>query len=248
MKNYYEGLKLACSFFTILPVKSEYSENNLFYSIFTYPFIGLLLGIVVFIFGKIFQLLFFEFIILSSIVLVIVEYSFSNFLHVDGFCDTIDALYFTKKSNDKYTILKDPHIGTYAVCWLIILIALKISAYYMCIKENYWTLLFAFSVFSYFAVPAQVFFLEPFNKDGLGYSLKTIVMKKHIYTNFIISFFIVLFFAGFKITFFTSILICLIMMILNKLINYKFEGYNGDTLGFSIEICKVVLFWFLIIL
>ncbi|MDE7122565.1 MAG: adenosylcobinamide-GDP ribazoletransferase, partial [Oscillospiraceae bacterium] len=50
-------------------------------------------------------------------------------IHLDGFCDTADALYSRRSQEEKLKILKDPHCGAFAVIAVILIILLQTAGY-----------------------------------------------------------------------------------------------------------------------
>jgi len=138
MRNVFQALKLAFAFLTVLPVGAgvEYNDKTFKTSIYFYPVVGLFTGLVLFGLAKLCAVYFIKYQLLSAILLLTIEYAISNFFHIDGFCDTVDALYFTKPGKDKLAILRDPHIGAYAVCWLVLLILFKFCAYQICLTTS----------------------------------------------------------------------------------------------------------------
>lgn len=248
MKKIFNGLKLSFSFLTILPIKSEYNNTALNYSLYFYPAVGYFTGIILFFTVFIFKKYISNYIFCYSIFLLLAENLISNFLHIDGFCDCVDALYFTKPGKDKLNILKDPHIGTYAVVWLIILILLKLNAYYIILEQGRINLFLIFPALGYLIVPYQSFFLEPIFNNGLGNSLKSIINKKHLIINTITTFGISLFFFNWQSFIIIFLFSFIIIFFVIKIIKIKFNGYNGDTLGFGIEILKLFILYFFILM
>ncbi len=249
MKKLYNGFKLAISFFTPVPVKADYSKTNLSMMIYFLPIIGLFAGAIMYLLANLIigipALASLPFISLFCvIVLLFMDHLTNNFLHIDGFCDCVDALYFTKKGKNKFKILKDPHIGMYAALWLFILLMIKFLALYYYLyylKEEHAFLpkvLLIYPVMGYLAVPYMIYFLKPVFTKGLGASLKQAVSKKHLLINCLFSLiiiFISLQYTGMIIFVLSHILILILIIFFKK----KFKGYNGDVLGFCIEVIRV---------
>lgn len=97
--------------------KTEWTEDNMRYSMCFVPLIGMLVGMV--------EILWF---------LVYVKTSFNNTMyacgavllpllitggiHMDGYCDVVDALSSYGDMKKKLDILKDPHVGAFAIMWV----------------------------------------------------------------------------------------------------------------------------------
>ena len=63
-----------------------------------------------------------------AMILVIVPLVITGGFHVDGFMDTVDARSSLKSREEKLAILKDPHIGAFAVVRLLILGIIAVSS------------------------------------------------------------------------------------------------------------------------
>lgn len=248
MNDLYQGFKLAFSFLTPLPFKADYSKKNLSLMIYFFPIAGLFAGGTIFLTFKLLAFLLarhelFFLTCFSAVILLVLDLFSNNFLHSDGFCDCADALYFTKKGKDKLRILKDPHIGMFAGIWLFILLLIKYLLFYCCFLyfkrgELSPEILLVYPVAGYCIAPYLIFFLEPIFNQGLGASLKQVIRKEHLIINALLSLAIMFIFtrsAGLYLFIFSHIL----MLAFLKYFKYKFNGYNGDVLGFCIEITRV---------
>ena len=50
-------------------------------------------------------------------------------IHLDGFCDTADALYSRRPQEEKLRILKDPNCGPFAVFSVVLALLVSLGAY-----------------------------------------------------------------------------------------------------------------------
>lgn len=242
MKDFFEGFKLAFSFLTIIPFKSEYNDKTIKNSIYFYPAVGLFTGLILFFAGYLSLKYAIKFQMMAAAFLLLLEYLISNFFHVDGFCDTVDALYFTKPGKDKLAILRDPHIGAYAVVWLIILILFKYCAYHLILTKSNIEIFLIFPVIGYLYVPFHTFTMTPLFEEGLGKSIKKNISFSHCLVNTLISFFIVyIVYRQFLFLGYAAVSSFIFIYLINKLIFKKFGGFNGDTIGFGIETLKLLI-------
>ena len=58
----------------------------------------------------------------SALVLCAVPYLCTGFLHLDGFLDVVDAICSWRDPEQRRAILKDSHVGSFAVVWCIFLL------------------------------------------------------------------------------------------------------------------------------
>ena len=118
------GLKAFCiafSIFSKIPMPHfEWKEKELRYHLIFFPWIGGVIGLLLVLWqyaaerAGIGQL---AFVLVSAAIPLLVTGGF----HVDGFMDTMDALKSYKSREEKLEILKDPHVGAFAVIMLAIL-------------------------------------------------------------------------------------------------------------------------------
>ena len=105
---------LAFSMFSRLPVpRPEWSERNLKYALAAFPLVGAAIGFLFLLWGGLAAYLGFG-PFLYGVVLALLPLAVAGGIHMDGFCDTIDALASRGDMQKKQAILKDPHIGSFA--------------------------------------------------------------------------------------------------------------------------------------
>ncbi len=120
MKKLWNSLKIAFSMYSRIPVKTvEWTEESMSYAMVFFPWIGGVIGLLTLgIFfagewaaGRGFQTggLFF------AAVLALVPVVVTGGIHLDGFLDVRDALSSCRSKEKRLEILKDPHVGAFAV-------------------------------------------------------------------------------------------------------------------------------------
>lgn len=124
MKTLWKSFLLATSMYSKLPTpKTEWSDRAMAYVFCFFPWIGLVIG------GT--ELLWFaasDLLNLGSFlfaaVAVLIPIAITGGIHLDGFCDTCDALGSHQSRERKLEILKDSHTGAFAllgICTYLIL-------------------------------------------------------------------------------------------------------------------------------
>lgn len=118
---------IALSMYSVIPtVHTEWKEEDMKYVFVFFPFVGGIIGGLVFAWNILCR----EFEIgeiartlgIPAIALII-----SGGIHVDGFMDTSDAFCSYREKEKKLEILKDPHIGAFAVISFVVLGLLYIA-------------------------------------------------------------------------------------------------------------------------
>lgn len=128
MKTLWKSFLLATSMYSKLPTpRTEWSDRAMAYVFCFFPWIGLVIG------GL--ELLWFHLApwlqtgsLLFAAVVVLIPIAVSGGIHLDGFCDTCDALGSHQSRERKLEILKDTHTGAFALiglcCYLLLFTAL----------------------------------------------------------------------------------------------------------------------------
>ena len=119
-------LLLALQFLTIIPIKiNKVGEREISASAAYFPFVGLLLGL--FLAGLDNLLAHFEFnAMAASVIVVVFSIILTGGMHLDGLCDTFDAISSGKSRESILAIMKDPHIGAIGAISVVCVILLKI--------------------------------------------------------------------------------------------------------------------------
>lgn len=129
MKSYLESLLIALSMYSTLPVKClNWNAKNLRHAMLFFPIVGLLCGGTLWLVWTICQWLdcsAFLFAVLAVLINVLV----TGGIHLDGFCDTTDALYSRRPKEEKLRILKDPNCGPFAVFSVVLVLLVQVAAY-----------------------------------------------------------------------------------------------------------------------
>lgn len=115
--------------YSSLPVKClNWTEKNLRYAFVFFPLVGFVCGAAaaavwkVCVFLKTGSFLFGVLAFLSVVVI-------TGGIHLDGFCDTADALFSRRPAEEKLRIMKDPNCGPFAVFSVIFVVAVSAASY-----------------------------------------------------------------------------------------------------------------------
>ena len=108
-----ETVAVAFSMFSALPVpRIEWNENNMRYALCAFPLIGAVIGLACwlwFLLGGFLHLPG----LLTGAGWCLLPLLLTGGIHMDGFCDTCDALASHADPERKQEILKDPHLGAF---------------------------------------------------------------------------------------------------------------------------------------
>ena len=94
--------------------KVEWKAENQRFVLAGFPLVGMLVGLVLAAWWALCKWLSFDSILFAAGVTLLPLFV-SGGIHLDGFCDTVDALSSRAEPERKREILKDPHVGAFAV-------------------------------------------------------------------------------------------------------------------------------------
>jgi len=231
---------LAFQFLTIIPIKiKNIEEKNIPESLVYFPFVGLILGIILWSAANILSIL--EFSPLAiNIIVVILLIILSGGIHLDGLADTADAFLSRKNKEEMLNIMRDSHIGVMGVLSLISILLLKIaflssislplkniSLLLMCVISRWSPVLSMFySAYAREEGKAKVF-IEGMNRKIFLFSLLIAILCVTAIWGL----------RGLYIFLIASALIFLV----NKFIERQIGGITGDTLGAVSELTEVMV-------
>jgi adenosylcobinamide-GDP ribazoletransferase len=213
----------------------NWDKANMKYSFAALPLVGAVVGGLMWLWLK-----FSPFgIIFAAAVFTFLPVAITGGIHLDGFCDTMDALSSHAPAEKKREILKDPHSGAFAVIWVCI----------------YFILFFGISTeiklsYSIIAIPvmsraAGAFGSLVFKSSRSGVILETFrnpASKISVIIN------VLFFLAGTIFAPISAAFMITCVLYVNHMSKKEFDGMSGDIAGFLISICEIsglmgVLIW-----
>ncbi len=164
--HFVDGFLCAVSFFTRWPVRA--TDVPLGQSVWAWPVVGGLLGLVVGLICNLFAMLGVPEELLAAIGLALLVV-FTGGLHEDGLADTFDGVWGARNREERLRIMKDSHIGTFGTLALILSILLR----WGCMTHVFGfgfivEALLVFGAVSRFAPALAIKFLPAARDDGLG--------------------------------------------------------------------------------
>lgn len=241
MRKYFTAFQMTQSMFCSLPFPcKEWEEKSRPYMLLFLPVVGLELGILWVLLDKLLSYFTISGFI-YGIVMCAWPYLATGFMHLDGFMDVTDAVCSWRNLEQRRVILKDSHVGSFAVVWCILLILAGFSMFASVPADaDKWCLLFI-PVVSRCCSSLAIMQLKPMNTSqyaGISAYPKWNKM-------FLVPLIILCIIAGFLLSVKSGI------VLLAGLAGYavalkksydSLEGMNGDISGFCIcisELCAV---------
>lgn len=119
MKDVIRSVAMAFSMFSIVPVPMvEWKKENMKYMLCALPLVGVVIGLALYIWHVLCQWLDIG-TILYAAGMTLIPLAISGGIHLDGFCDTVDALSSHAAPERKREILKDSHAGAFAIIFTV---------------------------------------------------------------------------------------------------------------------------------
>jgi len=238
----FKAFAISFSLYSKIPMPQfKWEDEDMRYSLMFFPFVGMvILGIQYFIYyyGNILSLGNISVSLLMMAVPLIVTGGF----HVDGFMDVEDALKSYAPAEKKLEILKDPHIGAFAVIRLATLGLIYLAA--LCVLtdkgDSSYILIYGIGFVVARALSGiAVISLKPAKKDGM-LKKESEVNGHGVLISLIVELVICL-----AVSFYLNITAALIlfaasmiMFFIYRHISYKnFMGITGDTAGYYL-VCQ----------
>ncbi len=109
------SLDIAFTMYSRVPMPMvEWSQENMRDAMCFFPLVGALIGLLFYGWGLLCQAMGFSGVFFAAIA-VVLPVLVTGGIHLDGFCDTMDALGSHREVEKKLEILKDSHIGAFAL-------------------------------------------------------------------------------------------------------------------------------------
>ncbi len=237
-----KGLILALQFLTRVPlnIPVEFNKQNLRWSTFYYPLVGMMLGSLAsapyFYFSR-------HSINIMSFITVALMIILTGGLHLDGLSDTADGFFSNKDKEGILEIMKDSRIGAFGVLSLVLLIMGKyilISSF----TNNLPKALILSMGNSRLVTLFQIAFKKVARPGGLGDMLHTSKPKNYVFIGAFLYIFLVVFI---DISYLIPLLVAALLGELISSYSYKkIGGFTGDVYGATIELTELAslfIFW-----
>lgn len=243
MKKLWKGFLISFSMYSRIPMPdTEWEEESMRYALCFFPFIGAVLGAL---FCGVYALAgwcgfgaFFRGSLLTVLPIVV-----TGGIHMDGYMDTKDAMSSYRPQKERLAILKDPHIGAFAVisavCYFVVYFGAVTE-----IKSVKETVLVAACFILSRTMSAFCFVTcKSAKKEGLQYTFAEAMQKRAVIISTV-----VYLCAAYSLLFVISPVyagICFAAMIFlyayyRVFSNKYFGGITGDLAGYYVQVQEIV--------
>ena len=127
IKAFLSSVAMAFTCFSRVPMPQvDWSPQNMRFMMVGFPFVGVVIGFFIWLWSLLCNGANLG-VLLTAAGLILIPAGISGAIHLDGFCDVVDALSSHAEPERKREILKDPHVGAFApiciACYLILSVA-----------------------------------------------------------------------------------------------------------------------------
>lgn len=236
----FKGMIMSMSMFSALPMPGIWDDQAKKYIIPALPLVGMILGLASFGFARLVSALPLAPIIQTVLVLLL-PFFLTGFIHVDGLMDTADAFFSRAERTRKIAILKDSHVGSFAVIAFGVVLLLQFAAI-GALQEHHdsWLVLIYIPVISRAMAGLFVLNLPTVLTEGYAKSFREQTTRLHS------AFVIIVMLAALSLAawhgglFLLTVLFCQIIAAAGTmaLLYRDFKGISGDLSGFVLTVSE----------
>lgn len=252
IKAFICSICLAFTCFSRIPVPQvAWNDTNMRFMMAGFPLIGVVVGAVVVLWAFLVHAASLGS-LLAGAGLVLIPAGMSGAIHLDGFCDVVDALSSHAEPEKKRAILKDPHVGAFAsicvACYLILSVAVASE---LALSFQSALLFAAIFVLSRCASSFCVLSIARSSNNGMLASFQIAADKKPVFAIVAIIFCAALALCG---TFSLACMlvyaavIVLVVAYIVHMAKKEFGGWSGDLAGFLVQTLELALMIALVVL
>lgn len=242
--TWFKSMCIAFATYSRLPVPNvDWNQKNMKYSICYFPLVAFPIAILEILVWYLCGLLNLND-ILRSALMTSVPILITGGIHLDGFCDTSDAISSYQPKDKKLEILKDSHIGAFALIRTIIYMILYFGA--VSNLDSLKSILVFGLIFcverSLSGISVVTF--KNARKDGMLHSFSSVAEKNTVIATMIVYLIICFIAMGF-----INLKSCIVNLVLSvgMFIYYRksaykiFGGITGDIAGYFLQSCELIL-------
>ena len=247
MRKYLTAFVMTQSMFCSLPFPCKaWDEKCRPYMLLFLPLIGLEIGALWVLMS--YLLRYFEIpSMIYGLVMCALPYLITGFMHLDGYMDVVDAVCSWRDLERRREILKDSHVGSFAVVWCAFLILAGFAVFSSMTLKNSCGILLLVPVISRCCSSLSIMSLKAMNTSQYSGAIHYLKWHKAVLALLIITCLLIGFFVWGKYGF--ALVGCLTGYALALKKSYQsLQGMNGDISGFCICISELCAAFVLVLL
>ena len=227
----------ALQFLTVVPVRIDFTGDDIGRSLPKFPLVGLLIGLTA---AALYGVLGLG--AVQAVLMVIFMGGISGGLHLDGLADTADGMLSSRPRDRILEIMRDSRIGTMGALALMAVLGLKVATLVSVEPHAGWRAVFLAPVAGRCALVIAMHLLPYARPEG---GLAAIFMQhrnnKHVVWSIVTIVIFSLLLFGFKGVVVGGVCLAAIWGF-SGIVKRKIGGMTGDTLGATCELTETVIF------
>ena len=242
--TFFKSIAIAFSMYSKIPMPHfKWEEKDMKYMLCFFPWVGAVIGIVLFLWSLLcsyFNIGFMAYSLIGTAIPLIITGGF----HVDGFMDTMDALHSYQPRERKLEILKDSHIGAFAVIMLALYGLIYIAAFSYVDRGVILQVVCSGFFLSRVLSGLGVVYLKPARENGMLFTSASNAHKRNVKIALFIQLFLCIAFMIWRAPLAGSIVVVigLLSFAYYRWKSYKeFGGITGDTAGYFVAISECAM-------
>ena len=245
MKNLFQSCIIAFSMYSRLPVPTiTWTKSNMLYTLCFFPFIGIVIAFTLY--GWFMLTMHYPINnILTAAVATMLPILLTGGIHLDGFCDTFDALASNGSKEKKQQILKDPHIGTFAVVATVLYLLLTFALWTQYVFDFKSCIIIGLGYFlSRTLSGLSLVSLRRARADGLVATFSGMAKKKPVFITLLALAFLcsaTILFIDFVVGTVVLASAAIAYLYYVHIAYDKFGGISGDLAGFFVQQCEIFI-------
>ncbi|MEM1483784.1 adenosylcobinamide-GDP ribazoletransferase [Oscillospiraceae bacterium PP1C4] len=245
MKRLLSSLNIAFSMYSTIPMpRVDWDKENMRYIMCFFPMVGIVIG------GAVYGWLWMAATIglgkiLTAVITTIIPVAITGGIHLDGLCDTVDALASHAPMERKLEILKDPHVGAFALigCNLYLLLMFGLWTQYVFDPQTAAVLACGF-VLSRALSGISVVSFRCAKRSGLAATFSDAAHKKQVRAALIV-YVLCCIALMLSISLFVGagcLVAAVVAICYYKWMAYRtFGGITGDLAGYFLQLCEIMM-------
>ncbi|MBI5301253.1 MAG: adenosylcobinamide-GDP ribazoletransferase [Chloroflexi bacterium] len=235
-------LLAALSFLTSIPIRREFTPNQVGRSLAFFPVVGALLGAILVALDVVLARVFPSLVVNAG--LLVATILLTAALHLDGWMDCCDGLFGHKTLDARLRIMREPQVGAFGVAGGVLMVLLKFAALASLTSPLRTLALVIAPVFSRWAMAYAVFVYPYGRASGKGSVFKENARRVDLIIATILALAFTLPLVG-GVAIAILGLAWLIAILVARFAIARIEGLTGDVYG-AINECVEVLLWLML--
>lgn len=230
---------MSMSMFSIIPMPQIWDDKAMNLMMAFFPLVGVVIGVL---WWGLSAILIHLPPMLAASVIMLIPFVLSGFIHLDGYMDTSDAVFSRRAIEEKRRILKDSHVGAFAVIMLGVLFLISFASVYTIISATKSLLVFIFIPIISRALSGIVMLCVPtFSENGYAFSFKKNTKRVHVIVliGFMVLSFVLAYLYCNALMLIPLGVMVVITIITTTYLKQQFDGISGDLCGFILVVNEV---------